>query len=69
MQVSLEAKRNGVNFRRPTFVNPLPKFFRAVNRTFEIAGYSRAAAELARLGYYEEAKNCMMQIKTLKKES
>ena len=68
MQVSLEAKRNGVNFRQPTFVNPLPKFFGAVGRTFEILGYSRAASELARLGYMEEAKNCMMQIKSIKEK-
>ena len=35
---------------------------------FEITGYSRAASELARLGYYEEAKNCILQVKKLKEE-
>lgn len=47
--------------------NPLKGFFKGVTTTFEILGYSRAAAELARLGYYEEAKGCMMQIAKLKK--
>jgi len=32
----------------------------------EVIGYSRAAAHLASLGYYEEAKNCMMQVAKLK---
>ena len=35
-------------------------------RAFEITGYARAAAELTRLGYYDEAKNCMMMIKEIK---
>lgn len=48
-------------------VNPFSNFGRGLMRTFEIAGYARAASELARLGYHEEAKNCMMQIKKLKK--
>ena len=46
-------------------VFPLSGFWSSLNRAFEIAGYSRAAAELARLGYYKEAKYCMMQIKEL----
>lgn len=58
-----------VPFRRATFKNPLPKFFKGVFTTFEIIGYSRAAAQLASMGYMEEAKECMMQIKELKKES
>lgn len=36
------------------------------SRWFEIIGYSRAAAHLAYLGYYEESKQCMMEIKKLK---
>lgn len=32
----------------------------------EVAGYSRAAAHLASLGYHKEAKHCMMQIAKLK---
>jgi len=72
MEVSLEAKRNGVNFRQPTFQNPLPKMFRAVGKGFiavlmaivafgESAGRARAASELARLGMYEEARNLMLR--------
>ena len=71
MEVSLEAKRNGVNFRRPTFKNPLPKMFKALGKGFiavlmaivafgESAGRARAARELANLGYYEEAKALML---------
>lgn len=47
-------------------VNPLAGFWSGLIKTFEVAGYARAAAELARLGYYEESKACMMQIKNIK---
>jgi len=43
-----------------------PSFWQRLENIFNIIGYSRAAAELARLGYYEEAKNCMMEIKRLR---
>jgi len=56
-----------VAYRQPTFVNPLPKFFKAIGKGFmavfigiiafgESAGRARAASELARMGYYNEAK-------------
>ena len=72
MQVSLEAKRNGVNFRQPTFKNPLPKMFRALGKILvgmlvgimafgESAGRARAAAELSRQGYHEEARRLMLR--------
>lgn len=72
MEVSLEAKRNGVEFRRPTFKNPLPKMFRALGKGFlavfigiialgESAGRARAAAELSRRGYHEEARRLMLR--------
>ena len=72
MEVSLEAKRNGVNFRQPTFKNPLPKMFKALGKGFiavlmaivafgESAGRARAARELANLGMYEEAKRLMLR--------
>ena len=48
-------------------VSPLANFWSSLNNAFTIIGYSRAAAELARLGYYEESKNLMMQVKELKK--
>lgn len=60
MQVSLEAKRNGVAFRRPTFQNPLVKIARAFLRFFESVSYARAAAELARQGLHKEAKALML---------
>lgn len=70
MQVSLEAKRNGVNFRQPTFKNPLSKIFRALGKGFiavlmamvafgESAGRARAARELANQGLYKEAHALM----------
>jgi len=51
-------------------VNPvwsiLKSIFRGMVHVSEVAGYSRAAAELARLGYYKESKEIMMKIKELK---
>ena len=61
MQVSLEAKRNGVAFRQPTFRNPLPKMFRSFVNFCESVGRARAAAELSRQGYHAEAKSLMLQ--------
>lgn len=49
-----------------TYISNRPSFLRSVGIFFEIVGYSRAAAELARQGYYKEAKECMMQVKTLR---
>ena len=37
-----------------------------INRVFYKIGYTRAAAELRKLGYLEEAKRCMMEVKKLK---
>jgi len=61
MQVSLEAKRNGVAFRRPTFQNPLPKMFNSFINFFESVGRARAAAELSRQGYHAEARRLMLR--------
>lgn len=36
--------------------------FHKIVHTFEIAGASRAASELARQGYMEEAKNLMLEV-------
>ena len=47
-------------------LTPLSGFWTGFSKFCEVAGYSRAAAHLASLGYYEEAKNCMDQIKTIK---
>jgi hypothetical protein len=45
---------------------PLQGFWTGLYNTCEIIGYSRAASELARQGYYEEAKQCMMQVAKLR---
>lgn len=47
---------------------PLSSFWNGFNHVCEVAGYSRAASNLARLGYHEEAKRCMMEIKKLKQQ-
>jgi hypothetical protein len=72
MEVSMEAKRNGVAFRRPTFKNPLPKMFKLLGKVLmtvfvgiiafgESAGRARAAAELSRQGFHEEAKRLILR--------
>jgi len=61
-----------VALRQPTLKNPLPKRFKVIGKGLlavfigmialgESAGRARAASELARMGYYEEAKNLMLQ--------
>lgn len=49
-------------------VNPLAGIGRGIMHFAEVAGYARAAAELSRLGYYAEAKHCMMQVKNLREQ-
>ena len=46
--------------------SPLSGIWGSITRTTEIIGYSRAAAELARHGYHEEAKRCMLQVVELR---
>lgn len=61
-----------VAFRQPTFQNPLPTMFKAIGKGLiavfigiiaigESAGRARAAAELSRQGYHDEAKALMLQ--------
>jgi len=61
-----------VAYRQPTFKNPLPAIFKGIVAIAmgifvgmiaagEQAGRSRAAAELARMGRYEDAKRLMLQ--------
>ena len=61
-----------VAYRQPTFKNPLPAMLKVLGKGFialwigliamgEQAGRSRAAAELARMGYMEEAKRIMLR--------
>lgn len=35
-------------------------------RWFQVIGYSRAAAELARQGFHAEAKKCMLELAKVK---
>ena len=60
-----------VALRQPTFKNPLPKLFKSIGKGLialwigiiaigESAGRARAAAELHRMGYTEEAKWLMI---------
>jgi hypothetical protein len=42
--------------------SPLSGLWSALDRYTQTIGYARAAAELARMGYYEEAKKCMLEI-------
>ena len=61
-----------VALRQPTFKNPLPKMFKLLGKVLmtvfvgiiafgESAGRARAAAELSRQGYHEEAKRLMLR--------
>ena len=50
-----------------TIFSPLSGLWSSLDRTIQVVGYSKAAAELARLGYHEESKACMMEITKLRK--
>lgn len=45
--------------------SPLSGLWSSLDRYSQIIGYSRAAAELARMGLVEESKRCMMEIREL----
>jgi|TARA_B100000497_G_C7445324_1_gene276612 hypothetical protein len=49
-----------------TIFSPLSGLWSSLDRTIQVVGYSKAAAELARLGYHEESKACMMEIAKLR---
>jgi hypothetical protein len=42
--------------------SPLSGLWSSLDRYTQMVGYSRAAAELARMGFHEEAKKCMLEI-------
>jgi len=54
-------------------VNPLSTFFKSLWKGIVhvnlVIGYSRAASELARMGYYAESKELMMKLKEFKENS
>ena len=45
--------------------SPFSGLWSSLDRYSQIIGYSRAAAELARMGMIEESKRCMMEIREL----
>jgi len=45
--------------------SPLSGLWSSLDRFTQVVGYSRAAAELARMGLHEEAKKCMLEIQKL----
>jgi hypothetical protein len=49
-----------------TIFSPLSGLWSSFDRFIQVVGYSRAAAEFARLGYQEEANRCMMELKNLR---
>jgi hypothetical protein len=49
-----------------TIVNPFKGFGRGFWNFCEVAGYARAASELARQGLHAEAKACMLQVAKLR---
>ena len=69
MEQSMQAKSNGVAFRRPTFdgTKILKNLWRGLAWRLELLGRARAAAHLSRFGYHEQAKSLMLEI--IKKES
>lgn len=48
--------------------SPLSGLWSSLDRYAQMVGYSRAAAELARMGMYEESKRCMMEIGRLQND-
>ena len=60
----MQASRNGVAFRRPTFdgARIIRNFWRGFVWRLELLGRAKAAAELSRMGYHDQAKELMMEI-------
>ena len=48
--------------------SPLSGLWSSLDRYSQMIGYSRAAAELARMGLIEESKRCMMEIRELQND-
>jgi hypothetical protein len=46
--------------------SPLSGLWSSLDRFTQTVGYSRAAAELGRLGFHEEAKYCKTQVEQLR---
>ena len=48
--------------------SPLSGLWSSLDRYSQMIGYSRASAELARMGLIEESKRCMMEIRELQND-
>ena len=48
------------------FSDSRPTFWGRIYNALELVGYARAAAELSRQGYYEQARMCMLEREKLK---
>lgn len=48
------------------FCDAVAKIFTKLIKVTETIGYARAASQLAMMGYHEEAKSVMMQLKRIK---
>ena len=59
MEVSMQASRNGVAFRRPVFQRQFRRFFIRLGRALENYGRVKAARTLAFHGHYDVAKNLL----------
>jgi hypothetical protein len=46
--------------------SPLSGLWSSLDRFTQVVGYSRAAAELARMGLHEESRKCMMEVAKLR---
>jgi len=51
---------------RQELVSMLSSAWKSFNQFALVVGHSRAASQLARMGYHQEAKNVMMELKKLK---
>jgi hypothetical protein len=52
-----------INTSNSSFIR---RVWQSIATTFEVVGYARAASHLTTLGYHEEAKHCMLEIRKLK---
>jgi hypothetical protein len=64
MEQSMQAKTNGVAFRRPTFnlSRVVKRMLKGLFWRLELLGRAKAAAELSRMGYHDQAKELMLGI-------
>ena len=62
MEQSMQASRNGVAFRRPTFngARILRNAWRGLLWRLELLGRAKACGELCRMGYHEQARTLML---------